>query len=727
MAIKVGLRAKLFILSSLFLLLPWFAYQFVIEMESFLKSGQQQTLLGTTSGIAAALHERSSLFNTDINNNEGIKQGHDLYVYNLEQPMILDGEKNDWQSIINFKNHYPTQSTALTDSTTKGNNPVQFEQTLGKHNGYLYALFEVENPYPLIRNADSPQLNKADHLIIAMSSPQGELKRYIVSVTSDGWFNAYRYPENSLYTTQRHREKSIQGIWKTTSTGYNIELRFPLNLLGNKLGFQLNTRSNINSNNIDQQIMTSNLLDVKRLGSVLIPSPEIKNLLQAMSHTSSRLWVVDKFQRVIANTGDIHQAKGIWPDSLNDIEQSKQEDSLWLTIQKQFLSPIYELFLDKPDPSFTDIKENPTRLNDALITQALSGYSATQWRSSQDDKASILSAAQPIFVNGQVVGAVLAEETNHGLLSLRNETLEKLFNVLFTVLIVVGILLFGFMSTVVKRIRHLRDQSEAMLDQNGRLTGHFLASKQQDEIGDLSRSMEDMIKRLGQYHQYVEQLSARLSHELRTPVAIVRSSLENLAALPSDSQQQKYVIRSQQGIQRLNKILTNMSEASRIEQSLSHLDKQNIDLNELIKGCIQGYQMIYPNNVFTEDASSTSILIEADPDFIVQLLDKLVHNAVEFSPQEQAISFSIQVQQQHAILNIENKGPLLVEGTQQDLFQSMVSIRPEAHQHNAHLGLGLYIAKMICDYHDADLRIANNPDLTGVTVTITFPIIQHKP
>ena len=720
MCIKLGLRGKLFALSSLFLLLPWFTYQFVNEMESFLKAGQQQTLLGTTSGVAAALHERANLFNADINTNTDIENGRDLYVYNLAQSMRLDGKADDWQEVAGFSNTYrATPSLNIT-------NPVQFEQLIGKRNGYLYALFKVDNKHPIIRPDDNAQLTKADHLIIAMSSPQGKLLRYMISVTSDGWFNAYRYPEHSLYPNKNNREKSIQGFWRTTNTGYNIELRLPLELLGNKLGFQLNTGANIDSPLIDQQINTSNLLDINRLGSVLIPSPEIKNILQAMSHTSSRLWVVDRFQRVIANTGDIHQANGTWPDSFASEEldnKKNNENSVFAALQTFILSPIYNLFLTKPDPSFIDSKTNPTRLNEVILTQALSGSATTKWRTTEDDKATILSAAHPIFVDGKVVGAVLAEETNHGLLSLRNQTLESLFNVLLAILIIAGLLLFVFISKLVKRITRLRDQSETMLDQNGRLTGEFSASPEQDEIGDLSRSMATMVQRLAQYHHYVEQLSSRLSHELRTPVAVVRSSLENLAALPADTEQQKYIERSQQGIQRLNKILTNMSEASRIEQSLNGIERQQINLNELVNGCMQGYQMIYPDHSFIETPTKATILINADPDFIVQLLDKLVHNAVEFSRQDDPITFTLNKEPQLATLSIDNKGPLLVEGTQQDLFQSMVSIRPVAQQHDTHLGLGLYIAKMICDYHNADLQIANNSDLTGVTVSITFPII----
>ncbi|MEL0629924.1 proteobacterial dedicated sortase system histidine kinase [Psychromonas aquatilis] len=714
MSIKWGLRGKVLALSSLLLLLPWFAYQFVTEMENFLRQGQEQTLLGNTSAVATALHERPSLFNEHASFLPSIKKGHDLYVYNLNDPIIIDGEQDDWAALSSFKINY--QNTQPTDTSKNSNS---FDLLLGKNAQYLYAYFQVFNEQPLKRQSNATDITDNDHLIFALTTPQGVLQRYIISVKNDGWFNAFRFPQHSIHAKNLTREKSIQGFWKSTTQGYNIELRIPLTLLGNKLGFQLHTSTADKPNTINHVIQTSEILSSDKLGSVLIPSPEVEKMLLMMSHTNSTLWVVDRHQRVIAQAGDIHQSTGTWPTQLNT---SAQQSGWFSTIETALLAPIYDWFLDKPATDFIDQSTNTAQLNYPLIDQALQGEAASQWRLSVDKRASILSVAQPIFVNGKVIGVVLAEETNNGLLTLRNQTLQKMFNVLLAVIVIVGLLLFLFLSSVVKRIRQLRDQSETMLDQNGRLTGEFTASQHADEIGDLSRSMADMGKRLGEYHHYVEQLSSRLSHELRTPVAVVRSSLDNLSHFPAEPAQKKYIQRSQQGIQRLNKILTSMSEASRIEESLQQAEKQTLDLTVLMNGCLQGYEMIYPDSSFQGDLTSAPLLIDADPDFIVQLLDKIVHNAVEFSAEQQPVHLSLKQAKDAAILAIENTGPLLATSTEQDLFQSMISIRPASQQHDTHLGLGLYIAKMICDYHHANIAIQNNSDLTGVVVTITFPI-----
>ena len=114
--IKWGLRSKVLTLSSLLLLLPWFAYQFINEMENFLRLGQQQTLLGTTSAIATALHERPTLFNEHASFLPDVKKGHDLYVYDLTNPIELNGDNNDWGEIKNFKNSYPENTAQAANS-----------------------------------------------------------------------------------------------------------------------------------------------------------------------------------------------------------------------------------------------------------------------------------------------------------------------------------------------------------------------------------------------------------------------------------------------------------------------------------------------------------------------------------------------------------------------------------------------------------------------------------
>ena len=99
---------------------------------------------------------------------------------------------------------------------------------------------------------------------------------------------------------------------------------------------------------------------------------------------------------------------------------------------------------------------------------------------------------------------------------------------MLAVMLVVALGLFFFASRISSRVRFLRNQAEGIIDEGGRVKNTIVPSRSSDEIGDLSRSFSSIVERLTQYTNYLENMSSRLSHELRTPVTVVRSSIENL-------------------------------------------------------------------------------------------------------------------------------------------------------------------------------------------------------
>lgn len=731
MSIALGLRSKIILLASFFLILPWLGYQYILEMENFLRQGQEQILKGTTRAVATTLHERPKLFNAQVSSLNKIEDGKDLFAYHLQNTIQIDGKLDDWVSNVNRSMVYQHPSYQRDKKT---NNPISFQHMLGTQAEYLYGYLKITDKHPTFRNKQSRFLNRNDHLIIAISHTNNSLQRYIISVEKPGWFNAYRLNEQAWSKNQVHkvnlssdifeknkqREKRIQGFWRSTSNGYNIEFRLPINMLGDKFGFSLHSTSNQKTGEIDNIIATSNTSNLQQLGTIVVPSPEIDNILKGLSHTKSRLWILDRHQRVLASAGDIHQASGIWSNN-----EERQTDSLfWLhSITKPLLAPLYNLLLAAPNTDFIDELQASSKLNSEFIKRALLGQSQSDWRFSSDNKVMILSAASPIFIGDQVMGIVVAEETTNGIRSLRNQALQKLFNVLIAVIVIATLLLFLFTANIATRITKLRNQADNAIDKQGRISAPFPPSSSSDEIGDLSRSLADMVCRLGEYHRYLENLAARLAHELGTPIAVIGSSLDNLALLPQETESQKYISRSQTGITRLNRILRSMSEATRLEQSLQSGEKIPLSLNELLTGCVQGYQMTYQNDNFSLTCPDNTVEIAADPDFMVQCLDKLINNAMEFNAEWQPIEIKLSHQGDYAFISVENRGPLLPKNMSDELLNSMVSVRVHRSADKTHLGLGLFIAKMICDFHHGSISINNNENNSGVKVTLRFPMI----
>ncbi|QSX42240.1 proteobacterial dedicated sortase system histidine kinase [Shewanella cyperi] len=714
-ALPFGLRTKVILLSTFLLCLPWLGYEYVWEMEKYLRHGQERTLEGTTQALATALHERPKLFDSQASYRSQLEKGRDLYAYPLSSPIQLDGKLGDWDE---YRHHMLNYGKDQRLSGQDSDSHLSFNHMVGKYGDYLYAFFEVTDPFPVMRGRNSLAIDRNDSLAIATLDPAGVFRRYLVANIRDGWISAFALPDDTSKRTPVEPELRIQGQWQRTEQGYNIELRIPLEMLGSKLSFAINDVNDKRTRQPVASVGTSATDDAGELGTVLVPSPEIENIIKGMGHNSARIWVVDRHGRVLARSGDIHSDNNVWTRAVENEVPDGSFDA-WV---RRYLYPLYYRILTRPPKDFVDGLKDSTELAGSHIQTALTGSPGSTWRLTPDNKAVVLAAASPIWIDNQVMGAVVAEETTHGIRTLRNRALEKLFNVILTVMSMGTLALFFFASSISSRIRRLRDQAEQAIDSQGRVRQGLQPSKVRDEIGDLSRSFASIVSRLGQYNHYLENMSSRLGHELRTPVAVVRSSLEHLALMGLGDDKQKYLDRAQEGVSRLSLILANMSEATRMEESLKQAEKQDFVLNQVIGGCVQGYQLTYPEQRFALELPGEPLIIKGVPEYLAQLLDKLVSNALEFCHPDTEIRISLSAHGKQAKLKVSNQGPLLPKDMGEQIFDSMVSVRPEGVKGKPHLGLGLYIARLISDFHQGEIQAHNLEDDSGVELTLALPL-----
>ncbi|TWX53667.1 proteobacterial dedicated sortase system histidine kinase [Colwellia hornerae] len=721
---RFGLRTKLLLLSSFLFAIPWFGYQYVWEMEKYLRFGQEQTIIGTARALATSLHERPNLFNNQASFLPDVEKGKDLYGYQLSQAINLDGLPNDWPN-FQEKAHYYGVNNQLGQQLSVNKLTNHFSAAVGKYDKYLYFFIQVVDDTVIYRDENARAINKNDHLELSFNDVDGNFQRFIVSNKNQGWLAAYRI--NDLESNERLQfprpVSFIQGQWRDTEQGYNIELRIPLTKISDRLAFAIH--------DVDAPLSAATTIigsadpsSAATLGTILVPSPEIERIVKGMSYTQSRIWVVDQHHRVLAKSGDIKKASGLWQKNINNSDN----DGSWYAWIQKYLQPLFQHLLNKPQDDFIDRLYDTQNLTGEHIEAALAGTPKSQWRLTTDKKAVIISAAYPIYISDKVNGAVIVEETTNGILSVRNKALEKLFTSILAIMLLGAFAFFFFASRISNRIRQLRNQAEIAIDEHGRINNDIAESMQvstaNDEIGDLSRSFSTAVNRLSQYNHYLENMSSRLSHELRTPIAIVRTSLENLSlqALPENSS--AYIDRAQSGISRLNNILTNMSEATRLEQMLNQTDKVSFNVFDVLNGCVQGYQQIYPNFAIEYLASDKKVMLAGSPEHIAQLLDKVVTNAVEFS-EDNKLFITTALKNKDITIHVSNNGTLLPETMEERLFDSMVSMRktPQIKEDKTpHLGLGLYIARLICEFHQGHIMASNHHNPQGVTVSITLPL-----
>src|SRR5690606_31669413 len=128
-------------------------------------------------------------------------------------------------------------------------------------------------------------------------------------------------------------------------------------------------------------------------------------------------------------------------------------------------------------------------------------------------------------------------------------------------------------------------------------------------------------------------------------------------------------------------------------------DKELTELNKVIEACVAEYRQIYPEIRFRSDISPEPVLIMGTAEYIAQLMDKVVANAVEFSPADKPVQVTCGEDTGEAVITVSNYGPTLEPQMKDRIFDSMVSVRPESMKRQPHLGMGLHIARMITGYH----------------------------
>ena len=446
---------------------------------------------------------------------------------------------------------------------------------------------------------------------------------------------------------------------------------------------------------------------------------EIAAILKGVERTTSRIWVVNRQYRVLALAGSLRAPA------------AQQADATWREKLLAFLLPPPRLDFDDaiPDDALAAGRE---------INAALQGTPGSRVRNTSDGRAVVVSAAHPVWSGDRVLGAVVVEETTNAIVSVRNKALEQLLLLTLTVFALAAAVILWFAASVSGRIRRLRDEAEHAIDARGRVTRLVTASDAGDEIGDLSRSFSEVLARLAQHNAYLEGMASRLSHELRTPIAVVRSSLENLHLSHSPEETQTYIARAEEGLSRLSTILSRMSEASRLEQGLQAQERERFDLAAVVRGCVEGYRLAYREHAIELAVQGDAPMVaEGSPDLLAQMLDKLVGNAMDFAAPGTPVKVALGASAGRALLAVENQGPPLPASMRGRLFESMVSVREGAMGKGAgkgttgkpsepHLGLGLYVARLITQFHHGEIVADNLPgadgEPAGVRISVSLPL-----
>jgi signal transduction histidine kinase len=358
------------------------------------------------------------------------------------------------------------------------------------------------------------------------------------------------------------------------------------------------------------------------------------------------------------------------------------------------------------------------------VDSARKGKPLAIWYEQMGGEPSMVHAAVPIVVDDRTLGALIVEAPGERLVLVREEALTRLLNLTLVATLFSIAVTLVFAARLSHRIRRLSRAASTALTPEGRIEANIPEVRASDELGALARNYSTLLGRLKEYTSYLQTLGTKLSHELRTPLTIVSSSLENLSSESElHGNAASYLERARNGTYRMHAILTAMTEATRVEQSIEHTDRTKFDLAELTRNIGQAYRQSFTRHAIETRAPGEPCIVEGSPDLIVQMLDKLMDNAADFCPEGGRIELALDADQRHCRLTVTNAGPALPPQLDGRLFESLVSHRP-ANEAKPHLGLGLYIVRLIADFHRAVVTATNLPDESGVVFEVRLPRVD---
>jgi len=662
----MSLRLKLLLLGLLTLVLPWAGCQYAREMEGVLRAGERQSLAAEASTLAASLQGRTDLlYRSDAPDAAAPAGPNDIAAVLLTSAPMLDGYVDEWPA-------------AGARARTFTHPPDSFQLRAGVHDRMLYLLVDVHDRRVVF---DAPQTSPldpgvaGDRVWIGFEDSDGIETQVFIATTSAGPVRARRIEEGDLGRKLAVDEPRIEGVWQATPGGYRVALRIPLSMLGGRLGVLVDDRETRGGTPVSYGSLAPE--DLATQGRLIVASPDLAAYLARFRRAGLRIAVEDTTRNTLGAS-----------DALSE-----------------------------PGPN------GPPR-----------GILGMAYRRvlRHEPEGGTLAAEAPIFdrTHARAIGMVRTSERSDLWISLRDDAVARLMNLTLGVSAFAVLAMGIFAARLAWRLSRLRRASETALGADG-LDVHIPETDAPDELGDIARSYSTLLGRIQEYTSYLRTLAGKLAHEIRTPLAIVRSSIENLESEGGgpetlSASSAAYLARAREGADRLNAILVAMSAATRVEEAIASAERECFDVAALLRTAVEGYRLAFATHRFATDLPPAPVMLDGAPDLLVQLLDKLVENAVDFSPVDATITVRLTSEPDQVRIDVDNPGPSIPPEWRARLFESLWQSRPPRQpggeaDPRPHFGLGLYVVRLIAEFHGGTVEASDLPGGPGARLSVRLP------
>ncbi len=369
--------------------------------------------------------------------------------------------------------------------------------------------------------------------------------------------------------------------------------------------------------------------------------------------------------------------------------------------------------------------DNSVSLNDVLFNYAGSKNFGIPFTFTQEGFNKFkLTTIKNIMQNGKNIGYLAITENANDIKAAIDE--RKTFIIRTAIAVGIVILIFSFVLNryFLKPIKNLVSYTKTIKNKNPKTTNIDVLKLRNDELGLLSNSLDDMTLELQKRITHAENFSTDLVHEIRNPLASLKSASEILHDTNDINQRIKLINILSHDVQRIERLITDYSQILKDEVALSKEKIKKLDIEPIIKSVVDDFNNIYKLKrgikISYENDNKNKYFVNGIENRIEQIVANLLDNAVSFSENNKEVKVKVfKTNENKVIINILDEGEGFKEKDTSKIFKRFYSNRPD--KFGQHSGLGLNIVKNLVDLHNATIKASNRTDQKGASMEIMFP------
>jgi two-component system sensor histidine kinase ChvG len=371
------------------------------------------------------------------------------------------------------------------------------------------------------------------------------------------------------------------------------------------------------------------------------------------------------------------------------------------------------------------------RESDGMEPEVMSAlFGETQMKLVTDSHHLSLRVALPIQRYKKILGVIVLTTSGDVIEQSLFKIRLTIFQVFLIALVITITLSLYLSNSIVRPIKRLARLADRIRNGMSRYDVYPDLLKRHDEIGELSHSLSDMTKALWMRMDAIESFAADVAHEIKNPMTSLKSAVDAILILPDKSQKDKLLSIIQEDITRLDRLISDISESSRVDAELSRVAYEPISCQKMIRAFYDVTQLHLNHKNISIDLNcpiDDSLMVNGNERRLAQVLQNIIDNAISFTPKKGTLHLSARREKSKIIMTVEDEGPGISEGSHEKIFERFYSERPSYEKFGTHSGLGLSISQQIIKAHRGDIRAENRllPEGTikGACFTVTLPAL----